>query len=77
MTDFYELLAQRYAEPPNHPALFEVGQKVRVRKRVVQDGQTPKFWAGAVVMVESRLCSGMHKEWYQLRHENGCADAFA
>lgn len=70
--DFMDLLAKRYAEPDLNPYLFEIGQKVRLRLGRSNDGQTPRHWDGAVATVESRYCTGLHKEhWYKLRHSNG------
>lgn len=74
---FYELLAKRYAEPPDYPASFQHGQMVRVCKAVIQDGQTPHFWSGAVCKITNVRCTGMHKEWwYELTHDNGAVDWF-
>ena len=50
---------------------------MRVCKDVVNDGQTPKFWAGAVVTIERFYGTVLVKShWYRLRHDNGASDEF-
>lgn len=68
MSDLMELMTKAYAAPDPNPYLFEVGQTVRLRLRRSDDGQTPRCWDGAVVTVEHRYCTGLHKEhWYKLK----------
>jgi hypothetical protein len=78
MTDsLSELLTKALAIPDPNPFLFNLGQVVRVRKKVINDGQTPLFWAGAKVRVLSRNCSCLTKShWYVLQHPNGAQDHF-
>lgn len=77
MTEFADLLMKVINEPDTKPYYYEVGQKVRVCKKVLEDGQTPRFWAGAVCEVVKRYASMIHKDhWYKLRHPNGNEDEF-
>jgi hypothetical protein len=63
--------------PDNKPLLYEVGQAVRVLKGLSQDGQTPKFWDGAIAKVISRGSSPVMKiHSYRLQHPNGAIDDF-
>ena len=66
------------SKPDPKPYLFEIGQKVRVKILLSEDGQTPKFWEGARAKVMSRYSTLMHKEhWYTLEHsQNGAQDNF-
>lgn len=71
-TNLLQLLVNEYNKPDPRPYLFEVGQTVRVVKSVVNDGQTPKHWAGATGSVERRKTTGLHKDhWYVVRHATG------
>ncbi len=70
-------MAKAYAKPDPNPYLFEVGQMVRLRKGRSDDGQTPRYWDGAVVKVKDRSCTGLHKiHFYILQHPNGQEDSF-
>jgi recombinational DNA repair protein (RecF pathway) len=72
-----ELLVKAYREPDPNPYLFEVGQRARVLKRVVEDGQTPKAWAGAIVTVERCWTTGLHKDHiYVVRRADGIVCEF-
>lgn len=74
---FYQMLEEKIQEPDPNPFLFQEGQKVRVNKDVTKDGQTPAYWAGALVTVTRRTRSWLYKEhWYTLRHPNGQEDEF-
>lgn len=55
------------------PFLYEVGQKVRIRKNIVQDGQTPEYWSGALCQILSRQNVGMFlpKHMYKVRLLHG------
>jgi hypothetical protein len=70
-SDLIDKLIARYKEPDPHPYLFKIGQTIRVRVKVIEDGQTPLYWAGAKAKVISRLCTGLHKEhWYKVYLES-------
>ena len=54
------------------PFLYEVGQKVRIRKNVIYDGQTPKYWGGALCQILSRQNVGfVPKHIYKVRLLHG------
>lgn len=72
-----EEILKAYQKPDPNPFPFQVGQRVRIRVGVVEDGQTPALWAGAMAIVESRHCTGIHKQhYYKLRYEQGQLDEF-
>lgn len=76
--ELFDLLVQVANEPDPNPFLFKVGQKVRVLKKVVDDGQTPHYWAGSICEVIGRSSSFLHKDhWYALKHTNGFTDLFS
>jgi hypothetical protein len=54
---------------------FSIGQKVRVLKKVVEDGQTPSYWAGAIATVEAFTWRGDCMT-LTLVHENGAVERF-
>ena len=65
------MIVEAYQRADPKPYLADIGQTVRVLKRVTEDGQTPAWWAGAICVVEKRMTSGLLKEHsYKLRHEN-------
>ena len=54
----------------NHkPFLYEVGQKIRVSKKVIMDGQTPDYWGGAICQILRRSRTGIisDKHLYRVR----------
>lgn len=62
---------------PETDSPFEVGQKVKVLKKVLEDGQTPEFWTECLVEVISVGATMLHKEWtVTLKHPNGATDRF-
>lgn len=63
-SSFVSLLSGYTPAKDHHPFLYEVGQKVRVSKKVAMDGQTPEYWAGALVQILSRR----HADILQYRH---------
>lgn len=67
--DFAKLLVDAYNRPDPNPYLFQIGQTVRLKLGLSDDGQTPRCWDGAKCEVVKRRCSGLYKEhWYILRH---------
>lgn len=70
-------LVEMCQRPDPHPHAFIEKQRVRICKRVVSDGQTPAFWAGAVVTIESAHGTMISKRhYYRLKHDNGATDEF-
>lgn len=64
-------------EKPTTDSPFEVGQKVKVLKSVLDDGQTPSFWIDELVEVVSVGSTLLSKEWtVTLKHSNGATDRF-
>lgn len=64
-------------EKPTTDSPFEVGQKVKILKSVLNDGQTPKFWTEELVEVISVGSTLLSKEWtVTLKHSNGSTDRF-
>lgn len=64
-----EMLVAAMNKPDSNPFLFEVGQTVRVVKRVIDDGQTPEHWSGAMGTVISQRCTMLSKRhWYKVKH---------
>jgi hypothetical protein len=64
--------------PDPHPFLFTVGQTVRVRNGVSDDGQTPHYWNGAMCVVMSCRSTWLNKRHcYELMHiEKQVVDSF-
>jgi hypothetical protein len=59
------------------PCPYPVGSTVRVLRRVIEDGVTPRFWAGARAVVESAHIAPGRSFWRLiLRHTNGQAARF-
>ena len=72
-----DLIMRAARMPDPKPYLFQVGQTVRIIKRVIDDGQTPLYWSGAKVIVQSRGCTPLFKTHvYVLKHPNGAEDQF-
>lgn len=66
--DLLDIILDAYNKPDPKQYLFDVGQVVRVRNFVVEDGQTPGYWAGARAVVDRRWTTGLHKDHiYHLR----------
>lgn len=62
-------IVEAYRKLDPKPFLFEIGQKVRLRKGRSEDGQTPKCWDGAMCEVVNRQSTGlMKRHWYFLKH---------
>jgi hypothetical protein len=56
---------------------YKAGQKVRIKKRVVKDGRTAAFWAGAVCEVITAVTSKiLNENFYMVAHINGEVDTF-
>lgn len=73
MSKLFEVLCEK----PKTDCPFEVGQKTKVLKKVLEDGQTPDFWVGVEVEVVSVGHTLLHKEWtLTLKHPNGTQDRF-
>lgn len=63
------MLIKHIKKPDTKPYLFKVGQIVRILGHISKDGQTPKYWDGAKVMVLKQKCSMLHKEHsYVVKH---------
>ncbi len=60
-----EMLEQQMKKPEVYR--FQIGQTVRVLNCVVEDGQTPDYWAGAICTVTSRYTTPIGRAvWYKL-----------
>lgn len=69
MKSFEEQLIENINRPCQRCFLYEVGQKVRVRKGRSFDGQTPEYWDGAlgkIVYKNHTLFSKTH--FYRIQH---------
>lgn len=77
MPNGLEQFFKKTQEPPKTDCPFEIGQTVRVLQSVTDDGQTPQFWAGALVKVIGQRCTMIHKEWLvKLEYSPGVEDWF-
>lgn len=75
--DLIDKLLEKCNYPDPKPYLFQVGQKVRILKKVIDDGQTPYFWADSVCEIIKRRSTLFSKRHvYFLRHENSCVEGF-
>jgi len=62
----------RREEAKAGPCPYPVGTRVRVRVRVVEDGQTAKVWRGGLgVVVEAHVAPGRSYWRVVVAHENG------
>jgi len=70
MNDILDGMVAIARMPIDRQPRYAVGQVVRVKKSVVEDGQTPLHWCGAKATVERVVVAGIFcKEWvYILRH---------
>ena len=51
------------------PYLYKKGQIARIKNGVSNDGQTPKHWDGAKVVILSQHSSPLFKQhWYEVIH---------
>ena len=64
MSEFSDLFMEAWNKPSSKPYLFQVGQTARVKKKVIEDGQTPYFWAGAKVKILARYTTCLHKDHF-------------
>lgn len=73
------LILKAAKEPIDSGPEYQVGRTVHVCLRVIEDGQTPKYWGGARCTIISRHVVGLvSKRWaYVLRHSNGRTCQFA
>lgn len=68
---------EKLLEKPETDCPYEVGQKVRVLKQVLDDGQTPDFWIEGLVEIISVGHTLISKDWtVTLKHPNGATDRF-
>lgn len=68
-TSFISLLDGFIPSKEHQPFLYEVGQKVRISKRVVESKKLPYYWSGALVQILSRRHADTkaHKHVYKVR----------
>ncbi|NJO61044.1 MAG: hypothetical protein HC836_23120 [Richelia sp. RM2_1_2] len=72
-TSFIHLL-EGYIPPKDHkPFLYEVGQKVRISKKVTENERISNIWAGSVAQILSRRHAnvGGHYHIYKVKLLHG------
>jgi hypothetical protein len=50
---------EKAMKEPAPPFAFQEGRKVRILKRVVEDGQTPLYFSGAIGLIKKRCIMGI------------------
>ena len=68
-TELRKKLIEAANKVPLRPYIFIRGQVGRVKSGVIQDGQTPKYWGGAKVIIISRKRTPLFKSHiYTVKH---------
>lgn len=74
MSNFVSVFQSKVFAKDHKPFLYEVGQKVRIPKRVINNFQVPEYWAGSVAQILSRRhvnSSTSHRHLYRVKLLHG------
>ena len=66
MTDLIDNFNKLLADRVDKPFLFSEGQLVRIKKGVINDGQTPLYYAGATVEIISCHRTSLYRNNYYI-----------